>query len=463
MIVNCETKEPSKCFLKTRVVRVSDTSSSSPTTSKPTLRLATDDDDDGDAKERRGSLRSLHIILLWAIAKTKLRYILGLYTFLITLCLHYSATNVNSLLTDFQDMSLQDNNNNNNLRRQQTVVEPQLIFSQQPQIQLQSVNANIVSWTMSDAAKYALEHELLKLNWEDKDHISSTKTFIEQAKAILSSHILSGDEHLQRLLADLVNESGPVDAVVFDNLPMDPQIPATPTDGSIRLNKPSYVAEALLVAMGELAGTYTVGYKAEKQYSNPWVHEGFPRPSGPGSALTAASQVALHQDMSYQGVIPDLLGLVCLREGQDAKVETTLVSIEKLVQDVLPANVVSILRQPRFRIEAAGWVDTNEVDITKSRPVLEGKSLHLPVHWENMVGADSEAEEAVNTLRKALAELNSSGLHLTDGVMVLFNNQKVVHGRTPYTNLKYDGTDRVVFRSYFVKHLDGDAKESRML
>ncbi|KAL3915200.1 MAG: hypothetical protein SGARI_008234, partial [Bacillariaceae sp.] len=201
--------------------------------------------------------------------------------------------------------------------------------------------------------------------------------------------------------------------------------------------------------MGELAGTFVVGYKAEKQYSNPWVHEGFPRPNGPGSALTAASQVDLHQDMSYQGVIPDLLGLVCLREGQDKQVETTLVSIEKLVQ-TLPSNVVSLLRQPRFRIEAAGWVDTNEVDITKTRPVLDGKSLHLPVHWENMVGADPEAKEAVDTLRSHLAELQASrasGLHLSDGVMVLFNNQKVVHGRTPYTNLKYDGTDRVVFRS----------------
>jgi L-asparagine oxygenase len=286
--------------------------------------------------------------------------------------------------------------------------------------------------------------------------------FIEHAKQILDEYLLKGDAELQRLLHDLLEESADLEAIVFQNVPMDRTIPATPTDGSVRLHKPTFVAEAILTAMGELAGTYVVGYKAEKQYSNPWVHEGFPRPKGPSSALTAASQVDLHQDMSYQGVIPDLLGLVCLREGQDTQVETTLVSIEKLVQ-VLPANVVSVLRQPRFRIEAAGWVDTNEVDITKTRPVLDGKSLHLPVHWENMVGADPEATEAVDTLRKYLAELHASGLHLTDGVMVIFNNQKVVHGRTPYVNLKYDGTDRVVFRSYFVKHLDGEAKQSRML
>jgi L-asparagine oxygenase len=323
-------------------------------------------------------------------------------------------------------------------------------------------DANIVSWTMPDAAKYALEHELEKLNWEDKDHIESTKTFIHEAKQIVQSHMVDVDPHFQQLLLDLAEESSPIEALVLDNLPMDRYIPPTPTDGSIRLNKPSFVAEAVLVAVGELAGTYTVGYKAEKEYSNPWVHEGFPRPSGPASALTAKDQVALHQDMSYQGIIPDLLGLVCLREGADKFVQTSLVSIERLIQ-ILPENVVSILRQPRFLIQASGWVDTNQVDISKMRPILDGKSLHLPVHWTNMVGGDPDATMAVETLQSTLAELNPSGLHLTDGVMVLFNNQKVVHGRTPYTNLKYDGTDRVVFRSYFVKHLEGEAKESRML
>jgi L-asparagine oxygenase len=342
------------------------------------------------------------------------------------------------------------------------VVVSSLTCSTSPIISFICSKANVVTWTFPDATKDALENEFYQLEWTDKDSVQATITFIERAKEILHKHLLKGDVELQHLLKDLLTESAETEAIVFNNAPMDRLIPATPTDGSIRLHKPTFVAEAILTAMGELAGTYVVGYKAEKQYSNPWIHEGFPRPKGPASALTTASSVDLHQDMSYQGIIPDLLGLICLREGQDKQVETTLVSIEKLVQ-VLPANIVAILRQPRFRIEAAGWVDTNAVDITKTRPVLDGKSLHLPVHWENMVGVDPEATDAVDTLRKYLAEIQPSGLHITEGVMVLFNNQKLVHGRTPYVSLKYDGTDRVVFRSYFVKHLDGDAKVSRML
>ena len=89
--------------------------------------------------------------------------------------------------------------------------------------------------------------------------------------------------------------------------------------------------------------------------------------------------------------------------------------------------------------------------------------MEISSNWENMVGVDPEASQAIETLRQVLWDAKPLGVHLRDGVMVLFNNQKVVHGRTEYQNLKYDGRDRVVIRSYFVKHLDEAEMESRML
>jgi len=166
--------------------------------------------------------------------------------------------------------------------------------------------------------------------------------------------------------------------------------------------------------------------------------------------------------MSYQDVIPDLLGLICLREGDDLDVQTTMISIETLIR-ILPEYVISILRQKRFKITAsAQWADTKMIS-TKTRAILDGQSLHLPVHWENMIGIDTEASEAIKALQQVLNDSKPLGVHLKNGEMVLFNNQKVVHGRTPYRNLKYDGSDRVVVRSYFVKNLTESELESRML
>jgi hypothetical protein len=332
--------------------------------------------------------------------------------------------------------------------------------------------ANIVSWSMSDATKYALEHKLSKLQWDNKNNIRHTKRFIQDAKDILLPYIANDEEqHLQRILANLMTSSDgrgtvstSIAAIVLKNLPVDSYVPLTPTDESVRsLHKTkSYVAEAILLAIGELAGTYTVGYKAETEYSNPWIHEGFPRRGPGGSALTSTVEIIPHQDMSYQDVIPDLLGLMCLREGDDTDVQTTLISTETLIQN-LPENIVSILRQERFKIIAsAQWVDTKTLS-TKTRAILDGTSLHLPVHWENMIGIDPEAVEAIESLRQVLNDSKPLGVHLKNGEMLLFNNQKVVHGRTPYQNLKYDGSDRVVIRSYFVKDLTQSELESRML
>lgn len=324
---------------------------------------------------------------------------------------------------------------------------------------------------MPDATKEALERELVKLQWSNKSDTFETKIFIQGAKDIVSPYINRDDdllEILDGLLADVDSGSNSIDAIVFENLPLDPYVPSTPIEESVRsLNKPTYVAEAMLMAMGELAGTYTVGYKAETEYSNPWAHEGFPRPGNGGSALTSTSgMLNHHQDMSYQRVIPDLLGLTCIREGDDASLQTTLVSVENIVH-LLPKEVVSILRQERFQITASSqWVDTGSVDehTARTRALLEGTSLHLPVSWANMIGLDRESSQAIESLREVLQVAKPSGVHLREGEMIIFNNQKVVHGRTPYQNLKYDGSsDRVVIRSYFVKDLDAEEIDSRII
>jgi hypothetical protein len=51
-------------------------------------------------------------------------------------------------------------------------------------------------------------------------------------------------------------------------------------------------------------------------------------------------------------------------------------------------------------------------------------------------------------LKEALHEVAPVGTHLEDGMMLLFNNQKAVHARTPYRQVRFDGSDRVIYRSY---------------
>lgn len=300
--------------------------------------------------------------------------------------------------------------------------------------------------------------DLLSLKWDKS--LESMKTFMDESKKIISSH-LANQQDLWKILNDLHNDTSATSVVVLKSLPIDPVVPKTPTDGSKTLNKETRVAEAMLLALGELSGAKVVGYSAEKEYSNPWVHEGFPR-QGIGSALTAAHELSFHQDMSYQDHIPDILGLYCLREGHDTDLWTTIVDVRDITAQ-LPDDVVEVLRQPRFRIQTSDWVDASFNGADTGRSILEGYSLHLPVHWENMIGLDEEAKSALTLLQEAIVTAEPHKLHFEAGVLVFFNNQRVVHGRTQYTDLRFDGGDRVVNRAYFRRELTPEQERSRMI
>ena len=181
-----------------------------------------------------------------------------------------------------------------------------------------------------------------------------------------------------------------------------------------------------------------------------------------GSALTAATELSYHQDMSYQDSPPDILGLYCLREGHDTNVYTTLVDVREIIAQ-LPPDIVEILRQQRFHIQTSDWVDASSIQVQQGRAILEGYSLHLPVHWENMIGLDEDAKSALALLQEAIIAAEPHKVHFEPGMLVFFNNQRVVHGRTPYTDFRFDGGDRVVNRAYFRRELSLQEEATRMI
>lgn len=319
---------------------------------------------------------------------------------------------------------------------------------------------------ISDSIRNELLKSLVTLR-VDTSQLQDLNSFIQDAKEILMEHL---DPTILTDLQQLHNTSSPISAIQFRNLPLDPYVPPTPTlPNVVSLNKPTYVAEALLVALGEMSGSgsHVVGYASEKEYSNPWIHEGFPRLSGTGgSALTKASELSFHQDMSYYTDPPDLLGLVCVREGHDQKVQTELMDIAELLE-TLPEAIVRVLRQERFQIKTSSWVDTTTTTTSNKkdnerRSILQGYSLSLPVDWENMIALDQPAQQALDMLQAAILEGSTTHyIHFVEGDLLLFSNVRVVHARTPYTDLRGDGGDRVMYRSYFKTDF-GTAEQRRL-
>jgi L-asparagine oxygenase len=313
-------------------------------------------------------------------------------------------------------------------------------------------------FTLPDSIRDEIYNEVSNLK-VDTSSLEDLSSFIEEVKEIVQSH--APPEFLSALRS-LHDATSPTSAVYIRNLPVDPHVPPTPTDGSLSLGKTTYVAEAMLVGFGELTKSHVVGYSAETQYSNPWIHEGFPRTSK-GSALTKASDLSFHQDMSYHPQPPDVLGLVCVREGHDKNVNTELVD-NREVFELLPDEVIELLRESRFQIKTSAWVDASWDVGNNGRGILShDSSIALPVDWENMVGLDEEAQAAVELLKEAILAAPKHFVHFVPGDLLLFANRRTVHARTPYADLRFDGGDRVLDRSYFRKELSSEQRRTRLI
>jgi hypothetical protein len=74
-----------------------------------------------------------------------------------------------------------------------------------------------------------------------------------------------------------------------------------------------------------------------------------------------------------------------------------------------------------------------------------------------MVGTDTEADDALRTLRAAIDD-HHTGLALEAGDLLVVDNDVAVHGRSPYQP-RFDGYDRWLQRAMAVTDLSPSAAE----
>ena len=153
---------------------------------------------------------------------------------------------------------------------------------------------------------------------------------------------------------------------------------------------------------------------------------------------------------------PHVLALGALREGCDSAVQTTIVENRDIVAR-LDEPTKSILRQSRFRMETPAWADRSQEASLTRMPLLVGNaSVSLQVNWDSVVALDDEAHAARDKLLEAIGQSPIHGVHLEDGDIIFFHNLRVLHGRSAYTCIRYDGYDRALMRSYFCPRAEGE-------
>lgn len=257
-------------------------------------------------------------------------------------------------------------------------------------------------------------------------------------------------------LVDFADHGHASGALVVRGLPVG-AVPATPPSPRAAVAK-DHVSEFSLLAAGRRLGQ-PVGYRPE--HGGELVQNLVPTAGAAGAQTSTSSSVLLefHTEAAFHPHKPRFLLLLGLRADPSGEARTLLCSIDAVV-DHLSLGARAVLAQARFRTSAdESYTGGRTGRLGRLVPVLSGDPDRptLTFDADLMSGVDAEATAALEELRGLVRE-HAIGVALGAGDLLVVDNHRAVHGRTPF-RARYDGTDRWLQRSFVVADLDASAGE----
>lgn len=247
---------------------------------------------------------------------------------------------------------------------------------------------------------------------------------------------------------------------LVDNLPIDPMVPPTPTDGGPSREKTSFVSEGVLLGLSALLGEPT-GVVTEK--NGQLVHDVIPVLAGATSQTNQSSAAFLnfHNDIihdesgNYTLNNPDFLVLVCVRSDPAGDARTYYADARDVAAAIAP-DVLAVLRQPLFRLNAPGSYCRDmgkEQVLSELTPLITGpeQTPEISSSANGVIGITAEAQQAVEILQ-ATCRTVAHEVALKPGQALIINNRKGVHARSQF-RADHDGNDRWLQRSYVRRDL----------
>ena len=251
---------------------------------------------------------------------------------------------------------------------------------------------------------------------------------------------------LTAFLHDFKNRYSNYGALLIHNTPIDKALSAPPTTDVEAEHKTSFLSEMMLLTLAQQLGE-SFSYIEEKETHI--IHNIVPQRKGEHLRANTGSinDFLLHTELAFFDHRPDYLLLLCLRASNSGQSGLTTVAFIDDILDQLDDATQALLRQPIYRVgipESFG----GRKNLTPMMPVMYGKTFdpELRVNFNNMHATTPEGVQALHKLQTLLT-LNLQKIFLSPGDLLVIDNKKAVHGRTPFV-ASYDGTDRWLQRIY---------------
>jgi len=260
-------------------------------------------------------------------------------------------------------------------------------------------------------------------------------------------------EHFAEALDEFFTPTG-IPALMFENLPVDSELPPIPTDGLRPRNKQA-VSEAVICGLVGLHGEILsyLNEKAGAPIQEVAPIQGMERIQSNAGRV----QFGFHSDNAFlprrfrqNGIL--LYGL----RNQDA---ATLVLTAGQIMEAAPADLAASLAKPIFRHACpASFSFSGVAAVSAPCPILWRDELGLArvsAASSSIEPLTPEAVGALKSFRALLMELEPVRVVVSPGTALLFKDDRVLHGRDSFTGSRW------LQRAYFIDSLDPLRKATR--
>ncbi len=291
--------------------------------------------------------------------------------------------------------------------------------------------------------------DVLPLCPADLDPYEEPERFLVQAG--LAFHGLP--EPVRRAVLDFRDGANEHGALLVQGLPSDRLLPPTPTEPAARPVRGTYLSEFWLAVFSRGLGDQ-VGYAQEGGGS--LFQNVIPTKENAENLSSESSRTRLdfHTEMAFHPAMPDYLLLSCLRPAPHADADTLVAGVRGMAPLVPPVHRSALFRRAfRTGVDLSFGSPNGRTGNGPLVSVFQGDPFDplLCLDPDLMVGVDEEAGAALEAI-KAVAPGCEARVTLRAGDLLLIDNRRAIHGRSPFTAL-FNGQDRWLQRSYVVRDL----------
>jgi len=275
----------------------------------------------------------------------------------------------------------------------------------------------------------------LDLSFPDQADVSAWRGFADKSAAVAKVHLTAQSADA---LSGFFRAEGP-DALLIENLPVDPELPPPPSNGRRPASKTA-VSEAVIAGLIEQYATI-LAYSNEKAGAP--IHEIAPA-AGLEHVASSTGRVPFpcHTDVAFLAPYFSPRGLLLFGLLNQNNAPTSILPLDHVLNSVSSALKAS-LAKPIFRHPSPA---TFELGISTIGPVLwkdQDGACRIAVQTHAVQPVNEEARVAITEFRKILEILEPEQVVVGPSAALLFKNDRILHGRAAFRG------ERWLQRAYF--------------